>query len=460
MRTVFISVFQGFISRNILNTGVLDAFLDRGVRVILFVQKGKEAYYKDIYTDDRIVIEGCDLDRLSTKRDRSFRDIAELLLDTNTKRFHVQKRYRAHGNRLRYILEHLFIRTFGSWNVCKKVFRWAEDRYNSNTGFDAYFEKYVPDHVFATDIFGPNDVPLLKSARKHHVHSVGMVTSWDNPTTKTQLRIIPDTILVQNNILRDEMISLHAVDPKKLAVVGIAHYEYYKTYTPISREDFCKEMGINPKKKIILVAPAGEKFISTDWQIFEILKKAYHDGEVPSDVHFLIRVHPMNKIKYGDFVPDEHFTIEEPGVTFEGVREKGNELNKEGVNHIIDSIVHSAVVVNIVSSIVIDASVLGTPIVTVNFDGFEENVPITRSVKRFPAEENVAKMLATGGTQVVNSAEELIQAINEYLEHPGKDSEGRKRLVERQCYKLDGKAPERIVEYVLSEKVAGRTDEK
>jgi hypothetical protein len=46
--------------------------------------------------------------------------------------------------------------------------------------------------------------------------------------------------------------------------------------------------------------------------------------------------------------------------------------------------------------------------------------------------------------------EELLKYINMYLENPSLDKEGRKRIINEQCYKLDGRSGERIGEKIHS----------
>jgi len=50
---------------------------------------------------------------------------------------------------------------------------------------------------------------------------------------------------------------------------------------------------------------------------------------------------------------------------------------------------------------------------------------------------------------VARSKEELTEIVNAYLENPDLDSDGRKRVVEQQCYKVDGMSLERMLKYLV-----------
>lgn len=448
-KTIFISVFQSFISRNILNTGVLNELLKEGNRVVLFVPSAKEKFYKETYQENNIFIESLDPGKYDSVKEKFFRNLAELLVDTKAMRFRKMKRNYLNGNTLIYFYQRIITIFLGHSKVIKKIFRYLEKKLNKEDIYEPFFKKYLPDVIFAPDVFGLGDVKLIKSAQLRGVKNIGMVASWDNNTTKGLMRVIPDALLVQNEIIKEESISIQSIPSGILKVVGIAHYDFYKEYKPINREDFFKKIGIDYKKRLIVFSPAGSKFISTDWQICEILKEAYKEGNIPLDVVTLIRVHPTNPVNLEQFTPTENFIIENPGVEFKGLGDKKKELDKDALYHLLDTLHYSELVINVVSSIVIDAAVLDKPIITIGFEGWEKNVPFATSVKRYHTDENMAKLLDIGGTKIVRNKTELIEAINAYLINPNIDKEGRAKIVEKQCYKLDGKAKLRIRNVIL-----------
>lgn len=448
MKKIFITAFQPFISRNILNTGVLDSILDKGFSVIIFVPKKKEQYYKDVFNLNNVTIEGVDVSRGTDTRWFILKNIADLLTDTNTKKFHKMIEYAKTQNAVKYygtrFFTYLFARTY-----FKKAFRFIDRRLGRVNMYQKYFEMYAPDLVFTPDVFGDADVMMLKSALHNNVPNVGMVLSWDNNTSKGLMRVMPDKLIVQNEIIKQESIDIQCVPAEIISISGIAHYDYYLQHKPTERDIFLGKVGIKGNKKIVLVSPAGAKFVGTDWQILEILKRACKDGLINHDVQFLVRIHPTNKVDLTNFVPDENFVIDEPGISFSGVREKDNELDKDALQHLEDTLFYADVVINTLSSIVIDAAVFDKPVITIGFDGWEKNIPFTESVELYLEEENMAKLLRSNGTIVVRSAEELVRSLNEYLNKPQLHNKEREELVRSQCWKLDGHAKERIASFLL-----------
>jgi hypothetical protein len=353
------------------------------------------------------------------------------------------------GDWFKYLFTVLITACLAHSDMIKRCLRFLDHKINMPALFDAYFDEYKPIRIFAPDVFGDADVAMLKTAKRRSIRAIGMVLSWDNNTSKGLMRAMPDRLIVQNEIIREESIRLQGVRPSIIVVSGIPHFEYYKKYKPISRHDFMAQIKGDSTKKTILISPAGDKFIGTDWHIFEILKRAYKEGKICRKVQFLIRLHPTNKIEFGGFIPDENFIIENPGVTFEGVRSKDNELNKEAVNHLADTLTHCDVVINVLSSIVIDASIFNKSVITIGFNGYEKDTPFIRSVGLYLTEENMARLLKANATPVVKDEEELIRWINAFLEDPRLLEKERKTLVQEQCWSLDGQSAKRIAKYVI-----------
>ena len=448
--TIFLSNFHPFITRNILDSGVLDLLLNQ-TQIVIFVNAYKEKYFKDRYERKGLIIEGVDLGRfVGSRKNVCFNRVAELLLDTKTKKFHKMENLLRGHSRARYYLTHLFTKAFSHINLIKDIFRTCEFNINRHHAFSQYFDRYQPSLVFLTDVFNEGDLLLLKDTRIHGVRDICMIRSWDNATNKNFLRVLPSQIIVQNEVMKQECVTHHQIKPDKILTSGVTQFEYYRKYVPISREEFCKKIGADSSKRLILFSPAGGKFIDTDWQICVILQDLFQKGLLPDDVQIIVRLHPHNPIKFENFTPDDHFIIEKPGVLFLKERAKDAELPLESINHLADTLTHSSLVINVVSSMMIDAAVFDKPIITIGFDGWEKTVPFVRSVGRCHQEECLEVLFSSGATRIVTSKDQLTEWINKYLDDPSIDRNERKDFIEEHCWKFDGKAGERIASYILN----------
>lgn len=450
---VFLSNFHSFITRNILNSGVLDYLSDRA-NVVIFVHKYKEEYFKKLYQKDNVIIEGVDIRPLvKNRKNKIFIRIADWLLDTNVGKFRKLKNLEKTDNKTRYYFSLIFTWLFSRIKPFKKFIRFLDYRMNNPRPFEPFFAKYKPSVVFATDIFSDYDLLLLKNTMALGVKNIAMVRSWDNTTGAGYARFAPDKLIVHNEIMKKEMPKYHDISEKIIHISGIPQFEQYLKMKPSSREEFFSRIGADPSKRLILFAPAGNFFIDTDWQICEILKKLYCEGKILQDVQFIIRLHPFLPVDLSRFKADKNFIIDITGPASAGVVQHtkvGGELDKGFFQHLFDSLHYSSLVINTISSIIIDAAALDKPLITINFNGWEKDVPILKSLKYWRLEENQVSWMKIGMTPLVESKEELALWINKYLYNPALDSDKRKIFKQSYCGDYDGKSAERIASFVLN----------
>jgi CDP-glycerol glycerophosphotransferase (TagB/SpsB family) len=111
---------------------------------------------------------------------------------------------------------------------------------------------------------------------------------------------------------------------------------------------------------------------------------------------------------------------------------------------------HSAVVVNVASTLAIEAAIFDTPVVNISFDG-ESQAEWVRSSRRYYRFTHYANITRHGAVRVAETPAQLVDAIARYLDDPSLDADGRRRVVEEQCQFLDGRAAERVASFVAAE---------
>lgn len=450
---IFVSNFHPLITRNILHSGILER-LSAHADIVLFVHDHKEEYFRTHYAGDHIIVEGINVEQwIKSRKNRFFTRIADWLLDTNVRKFRKLENLEKTGHVVRYYGSLLFTALLGRIMLFKKFMRYLDGLINNPKPLDLFFAKYKPKIVFATDIFNEHDILLLKNARTRDVRTLSMVRSWDNTTSIGFARCVPDELIVQNEIMKKEIVKYHAIPEHAIRISGIPQFEEYLNMSPSSREEFFHSIGADPKKQLILFAPAGNFFIDTDWQICQILTDLQNEGSIPRDVQFLIRLHPLMPVDLSGFQANENFIIDITGPALAqatSTTKMGGELKEDFYQHLFDSLHHVSLVINTISSLIIDAMAMEKPLITINFNGWEKRVPFLKSLKRWRMEENQMSWMSFGATRLVANKEELAEWINNYLNNPMLDAVKRKAFKRAYCGAYDGRSAERITSYVLN----------
>ncbi len=416
-------------------------------RVVLLVPDFKKEYFEEEYGGTNIVVEG--VDTTLTKRDLLFRFL--ILAITHTKGLSIKKR-------AKYFTDHnilSFLSSFlpsallrGAWPVVAFL-RLLDPLILNSKRFGALCEKYKPDLVFSTDVQNEMDVRLIEENKRRGIHTVGMVRSWDNVSSKGLLRAIPETMVVHNPNLKRELISQNHIREERIETVGIPHYDRYFKPEPSSRDEFFSFFKLDSQKPLILVAPIGNRYIrdnTLDRLALETLSEI--------DANILVRLPPTDSVNFEGFKSrGAHVIFQQTGDrpwksgTHEGVS-KLNEVTRHDEQTLIDSLSHASVVVTGQSTIAIDAAAFGKPIVIIYFDS--EPRAYLDSVRRYYDYEYYAPLLQSGGLRLAKDMRELKHLTEEYLAHGELDRAGRVKLIEGQAWKTDAQSTSRLVELLLA----------
>src|SRR6185436_10472264 len=104
--------------------------------------------------------------------------------------------------------------------------------------------------------------------------------------------------------------------------------------------------------------------------------------------------------------------------------------------HLANTLKHSDVIVNVASTIAIEAAILDTPVVNIAFDGNDEK-PFLDSSRRFYQYTHYKPLVDIGAVRVAPSTAALVSEVAAYLADPARDHAGRARAASELCHKVD-----------------------
>lgn len=311
-----------------------------------------------------------------------------------------------------------------------------------------HFERYRPGLVFFTTIYSRNHC-LEIGARQRGVRTACFILSWDNPTSKGPFPFRPDRFILWNNILREELIQYHGYRDEDLFVSGVPQFDLYLDRASfLPRAEFFAKWGLDPALKLITYTTGTPGTSPFDHEVVELLDRARREGAFAMPSQLLVRLHPKDR-------PEDYRRFEgQPGLVLQRAGRSAplpDQWNptREDMYGLAELMSYSDVVINVASTITIDASVFDKPVVNVAFDGFQTH-PYAESCQRYYEYEHYRRIVQTGGVQIARTAEEMVAQVNRYLRDPTLESEGRRRIREEQCWKLDGQSGRRIAQYLSS----------
>ncbi len=228
---------------------------------------------------------------------------------------------------------------------------------------DDFLRGQAPDAVLATPVveFGSNQVEFLKSARKLGVPSAVSVASWDNLTGKGLIRVMPDRVLVWNEIQAREAEQMHRIPRARIVATGAQKFdEWFERMPSTTPEAFREMVGVDRAHPYVLYA-CSSSFIAPDEVGFVERWLARLREDERTELHrlgVLVRPHPQNAGQWREV------DLRRFGNVAIWPQEGAQPDSGSARSDFFDSLAHSAVVVGINTSALLEAAILGKSVLT------------------------------------------------------------------------------------------------
>jgi hypothetical protein len=309
-----------------------------------------------------------------------------------------------------------------------------------------------------------SEVPLLRTAARRRVRSVAIDPSWDNFTNKLLPVRRVDRLIVWNDLMKQQAIELHGYQADDIRVAGTPQWDLYFTDRhATTRETFCRRVGADPSKKLIALTTTPHELYAHHDHVLRVLTRALETNAWRTPAQLLVRLHPRDDRRhYAAFEGIPNLIIEKP---FRETVQAGDgmavDFTSDSQQHLFDTMRHSDVIVNVASTLAIEAAIVDTPVVNIAFDG-EEPSPFERSARRYYRFTHYVNVTRHHAVRVADTPAQLVDEIGRYLDDPSRDRDGRRRVVLEQCQFLDGRAAERVRSIVAADAAAaaGRSPEQ
>jgi hypothetical protein len=231
----------------------------------------------------------------------------------------------------------------------------------------------APDIVFVTPLVdaASRQVDVVKSAHRRGIPVAAGIASWDNLTNKGLLRVQPDLVIVWNEVQKREAVVFHGVAPERVAMTGAQVFDRWFACTPSrSADEFCRMVGLAGATRFALFT-GSSGFISEGraevafvraW--IESLRASRHPEVAALPV--LVRPHPYNANAWADADLSDL-----PNVAV-WPRGPYNPVADDSRAAFFDSLYHSAAVVGINTSAMIEAAIVGRPVLSIRVRNFAQ----------------------------------------------------------------------------------------
>ncbi|OGY67100.1 MAG: hypothetical protein A3I24_02885 [Candidatus Harrisonbacteria bacterium RIFCSPLOWO2_02_FULL_41_13b] len=330
--------------------------------------------------------------------------------------------------------------------------------------FRAYAQKYHPHLIITcTPGFNSIDAEAIIQAKKLKLPTASINSSWDNYTANAVQFRKTDYLVSWNKVMKKEAIEIHHYPENHLFVSGVYRFDHHfqhmnSTPSPndsgnanaptrikqrLTREEFLKNKGLDPQLKTLFLTTVPPNTYPPQYEVWRQIIKMREEKKLREDVNIFIRLHPNDLAeKYTEFQGLKNLHIELAGKKLEttGSSPHKIEMDESDLDNLRYSLKYTDININFRSSLSLEATIYDQPMI---------NIALYDYANRYDVDWYIP-IIKSGGVKLVVTAEELKQAINDYLTNPKLDSEGRKKIFADYVIFNDGQSYQRGIAAINS----------
>ena len=340
-----------------------------------------------------------------------------------------------------------------TWRIrLLRLLGWVETRFSRRRPYRTLVSEVQPSLVIVSRVFGwSGDHWILLEAARQRVPVVGLVSSWDNLSSKPFPMVGFRSLVLWNEVMKEEAEQLYGFKPSSLYIAGVPRFDAYFRRTAFrSRAEVFEELGLDPQRRLILYATGSQgRFPSADARPVEPRVAASVASIVSNTLgdtaQVLVRLHPQADPREFEF-DCRGVVVHVPGSS-EGFLDRNFGLREEQL--LGETLIYSDIVINIASTITIEAAIFDTPVICIGFhpDG---TAAADASMREYYTYDHYRQLGVCNGFRLATSTDALKDLLLMYLNNPTIDQIGRGKIVVQQCKYTDGDAGVRVAEFIAS----------
>jgi len=277
------------------------------------------------------------------------------------------------------------------------------------------------DALLLASIDHPKDQQALYSCKKSGLPVIVLAHSWDNLTSHGLFPVKPDRLLVWNDYMVEDAIKYHSLPCEIIDVVGAPYVETYRVLSERANPQHLRKRLMIPKENRIITYACNMNYVVPDeLELIEFLLEEVREARFGA-ASLVVRLHPTDDRSsyYIERFDQSDFPIcfDQPDSGFAAQ----NTPDVGGFDSILDFVElmkFSDVVVNVASTIALDAILFDTPVICPIFN-FNLSPDAWNSAYALHYESShYRRVVESGAVELPESSQSLSDAIISSINRP------------------------------------------
>ena len=231
-----------------------------------------------------------------------------------------------------------------------------------------------PDMVFSTDLYNYNEIFISRLCSKINVTTFVSILSWDNLKYKGRIINYYDKFFVWGEMMKNDLLNHRPfLSPRSIIKSSSPQFSYHFEISDenvFSKRDLYKHFNFKNDRQYIFYCANTEIIFPDEPDLVEKIYLSIKSKEIDGNPYLLVRLHPFDRYERFDEIRHKY-----PKIKF--FSSKKNYKNKMGPQYFSpkrfdllrfsSALKHSALCVNMGSTVTIDALILNVPVVVIAF---------------------------------------------------------------------------------------------
>lgn len=290
--------------------------------------------------------------------------------------------------------------------------------------------RYKPDVVISSSYWHPSVCLPILLAKDKQMPTVSFIPSWDNITSKSRITLPFDYYFVWGKTMKEEILALYPeIHTSQIKIVGTPQFDLYSSEAQRwTVDEFRRHYGLD-QRPVILYASGAPVTNPDEPKYLEVLLREIKFGNIKDNPYVILRPAPSDDINRYSKVAGLYPELKISNPKWDTM--SSGPLPEDPIL-LYNLIYHSNVIVNITSTITLDAATLDKPVVNPAFDvssPLPHGIPLWDFHFQF---EHYQHVVQTGAARVSRDVSSFVKDINEYLQNPARDAHQRLTFVKSQ----------------------------
>jgi CDP-glycerol glycerophosphotransferase (TagB/SpsB family) len=279
-------------------------------------------------------------------------------------------------------------------------------------------------------------VPFIVGARRVGLPAVGNIASWDHTVGKGVVAQGLRRYLVQNEVMRDDLVRYHSIPPDRIVVTGWPQTDVFHRERPRAEYDaVLRSLGLDPSRPLVLVMGNTPTNAPYEARFVERLVEWWRDHG-RARLSLLFRPHPRDRewrSRFAAALATAGVAVQEPSFT---------DLETLAV-----LLQHGDVVVSNAGTILLDALANDRPAVCTLYD---EDAPSGESFAlKNVSGQHYRTLFESDAFYRAYTFDDVVGGIERALAEPAELAAERVRVTRAVLGVVDGRAAERVADAIV-----------